>query len=96
VVRSFSITTTYGTVERALVAFHCYAGGYKNQAAFTAAFPNKEVYFTECTGYVHPCIAFPYNASPAHMSRSTIGSGFWSDIKVQSHLFVCASVACLS
>jgi O-glycosyl hydrolase len=55
VVRSFSITTTYGAVERALVAFHCYAGGYKNQAAFTAAFPNKEVYFTECTGYVHSC-----------------------------------------
>ncbi|KXN82356.1 Endo-1,6-beta-D-glucanase [Leucoagaricus sp. SymC.cos] len=32
------------------VAFHCYAGSYSNQDAFTSTFPNKEVYFTECSG----------------------------------------------
>jgi hypothetical protein len=34
------------------VAFHCYAGSYKNQDSFTALFPDKEVYFTECTGTI--------------------------------------------
>ncbi|KAJ3835095.1 glucan endo-1,6-beta-glucosidase [Lentinula raphanica] len=32
------------------VAFHCYEGSVNEQAAFQAAFPNKEIYFTECTG----------------------------------------------
>ncbi|KAG9104052.1 hypothetical protein FRC07_009862 [Ceratobasidium sp. 392] len=32
------------------VAFHCYGGGVANQDTFHNAFPNKEVYFTECTG----------------------------------------------
>ncbi|KAF8631474.1 hypothetical protein AX15_002387 [Amanita polypyramis BW_CC] len=31
-------------------AFHCYAGSVSNQQAFHNAFPNKELYFTECTG----------------------------------------------
>jgi O-glycosyl hydrolase len=32
------------------VAFHCYAGDVKNQTLFHNAFPDKEVYHTECTG----------------------------------------------
>ncbi|KAJ4001156.1 glucan endo-1,6-beta-glucosidase [Lentinula boryana] len=32
------------------VAFHCYEGTVSEQAAFQAAFPDKEIYFTECTG----------------------------------------------
>lgn len=32
------------------VAFHCYAGSVSDQDDFTSQFPNKEVYFTECTG----------------------------------------------
>ena len=31
-------------------AFHCYAGQVSNQDSFTKAYPNKEVYFSECTG----------------------------------------------
>ncbi|THU93388.1 glucan endo-1,6-beta-glucosidase [Dendrothele bispora CBS 962.96] len=31
-------------------AFHCYEGSVSQQDAFVSAFPNKEVYFTECTG----------------------------------------------
>ncbi|KAF8736272.1 hypothetical protein AX14_000583 [Amanita brunnescens Koide BX004] len=31
-------------------AFHCYSGTVSDQAAFHDIFPNKEVYFTECTG----------------------------------------------
>jgi O-glycosyl hydrolase len=93
VVRSFSITTTYGTVERALVAFHCYAGGYKNQAAFTAAFPNKEVYFTECTGYVHSCTPLqPRLPLMCHAAPSAVGSGVTSRYKAAS-LYVQALLA---
>ncbi|KAI0027735.1 glycoside hydrolase [Vararia minispora EC-137] len=32
------------------VAFHCYGGSVSNQDAFHNAYPNKEIYFTECTG----------------------------------------------
>jgi hypothetical protein len=32
------------------VAFHCYAGGVASQDSFHSAWPNKEVYFTECSG----------------------------------------------
>ncbi|KAI0333701.1 glycoside hydrolase [Cubamyces sp. BRFM 1775] len=32
------------------VAFHCYEGNYTQQNAFRSAFPNKEIYFTECSG----------------------------------------------
>ncbi|KAG8738175.1 hypothetical protein FRC10_007168 [Ceratobasidium sp. 414] len=32
------------------VTFHCYGGSVANQDTFHNAFPNKEVYFTECTG----------------------------------------------
>ena len=32
------------------VAFHCYEGTYTQQSAFHNAFPNKEIYFTECSG----------------------------------------------
>ncbi|KAG6888229.1 hypothetical protein C0995_009606 [Termitomyces sp. Mi166 len=32
------------------VAFHCYAGSVSNQDTFHNAYPNKEIYFTECTG----------------------------------------------
>ena len=45
-------------------AFHCYGGNYEDQQSFVNAFPNKEVYFTECSG--------------------TMGSDWWSDIKVSS------------
>jgi O-glycosyl hydrolase len=31
-------------------AFHCYAGSVDAQQQFINAYPNKEVYFTECTG----------------------------------------------
>ncbi|TFK70756.1 glycoside hydrolase [Pluteus cervinus] len=31
-------------------AFHCYGGSVSNQDAFHNAYPNKEVYFTECSG----------------------------------------------
>ncbi|KII91795.1 glycoside hydrolase family 30 protein [Plicaturopsis crispa FD-325 SS-3] len=34
------------------VAFHCYTGGVSDQAKFAAAYPNKEQYFTECTGTI--------------------------------------------
>jgi O-glycosyl hydrolase len=30
------------------VAFHCYAGQVANQDLFHSAFPDKEIYFTEC------------------------------------------------
>ncbi|KAF9264506.1 glycoside hydrolase [Marasmius fiardii PR-910] len=33
-------------------AFHCYAGSVSQQDAFTQKFPNKEVYFTECSGTI--------------------------------------------
>ncbi|PIL22419.1 hypothetical protein GSI_15107 [Ganoderma sinense ZZ0214-1] len=32
------------------VAFHCYSGSVGQQDTFEAAYPNKEIYFTECTG----------------------------------------------
>lgn len=32
------------------VAFHCYAGDVAEQDTFHAAYPQKEIYFTECTG----------------------------------------------
>ncbi|KAF8588225.1 glycoside hydrolase family 30 protein [Ramaria rubella] len=32
------------------VSFHCYAGGVTNQTLFHNAFPNAEVYHTECSG----------------------------------------------
>ncbi|KAF8991123.1 glycoside hydrolase family 30 protein [Cyathus striatus] len=32
------------------VAFHCYAGPVTNQDQFHSAFPNKEIYFSECSG----------------------------------------------
>ncbi|KAG2008981.1 glycosyl hydrolase family 30 [Coprinopsis cinerea AmutBmut pab1-1] len=32
------------------VAFHCYEGPVSNQASFQRRFPNKDIYFTECTG----------------------------------------------
>ncbi|KAK7441836.1 hypothetical protein VKT23_016497 [Stygiomarasmius scandens] len=31
-------------------AFHCYQGSVSQQDSFVNAFPNKEVYFTECSG----------------------------------------------
>jgi O-glycosyl hydrolase len=34
------------------VSFHCYAGNFQNQADFTQAYPDKEVYMTECTGTI--------------------------------------------
>jgi hypothetical protein len=33
-------------LSKSSVAFHCYAGKFTNQAAFTSKFPDKEVYFT--------------------------------------------------
>lgn len=44
------------------VAFHCYAGNETQQDSFHTQYPQKEIYFTECSG--------------------TIGSDWWSDIKV--------------
>ncbi|KAG0708400.1 glycoside hydrolase family 30 protein [Suillus ampliporus] len=32
------------------VSFHCYQGTVNEQASFTSQYPNKEVYFTECSG----------------------------------------------
>ncbi|KAG1720408.1 glycoside hydrolase family 30 protein [Suillus lakei] len=32
------------------VSFHCYQGSVSDQASFTSQYPNKEVYFTECSG----------------------------------------------
>jgi len=32
------------------VSFHCYEGDVSNQEQFTSQFPDKEVYFTECSG----------------------------------------------
>ncbi|KAF9230954.1 glycoside hydrolase family 30 protein [Melanogaster broomeanus] len=32
------------------VSFHCYQGSVSDQAEFTSQYPNKEVFFTECTG----------------------------------------------
>ncbi|KAI5991261.1 glycoside hydrolase family 30 protein [Pisolithus albus] len=34
------------------VSFHCYAGTVSDQAEFTSRYPNKEVYFTECSGTI--------------------------------------------
>lgn len=34
------------------VAFHCYGGNVQDQDQFHNAFPDKEIYFTECTGTV--------------------------------------------
>ncbi|KAH6906980.1 glycoside hydrolase superfamily [Coprinopsis sp. MPI-PUGE-AT-0042] len=31
-------------------AFHCYEGSVSNQDAYRSRYPNKEIYFTECTG----------------------------------------------
>lgn len=44
------------------VAFHCYSGDVSEQNDFHTQYPQKEIYFTECSG--------------------TIGSDWWSDIKV--------------
>ena len=44
------------------VSFHCYAGSVGDQETFRNAYPDKNIYFTECSG--------------------TIGSDWWSDIKV--------------
>jgi O-glycosyl hydrolase len=41
-------------LNRFPVAFHCYAGKFKNQAAFTSKFPDKEVYFT---GKIPSCLS---------------------------------------
>ncbi|KAF8595142.1 glycoside hydrolase family 30 protein [Ceratobasidium sp. AG-I] len=32
------------------VSFHCYKGSVSDQDTFHAAYPDKEIYFTECTG----------------------------------------------
>ncbi|KLO13556.1 glycoside hydrolase [Schizopora paradoxa] len=32
------------------VSFHCYSGDYTEQATFHNQYPQKEIYFTECTG----------------------------------------------
>ncbi|KAF9221819.1 glycoside hydrolase family 30 protein [Gyrodon lividus] len=32
------------------VSFHCYEGSVSDQAEFTSQYPNKEVFFTECSG----------------------------------------------
>ncbi|KAJ3555934.1 hypothetical protein NM688_g2300 [Phlebia brevispora] len=32
------------------VAFHCYGGSVSDQDTFHSAYPQKEIYFTECTG----------------------------------------------
>ena len=32
------------------VAFHCYQGAVSQQDSFHNAYPNKEIYFTECSG----------------------------------------------
>ncbi|EED79950.1 hypothetical protein POSPLDRAFT_135050 [Postia placenta Mad-698-R] len=32
------------------VSFHCYAGSVSDQQTFYNAYPNKNIYFTECTG----------------------------------------------
>ena len=32
------------------VAFHCYAGSVAQQDAFHAAYPKKDIFFTECSG----------------------------------------------
>ncbi|KAJ7229239.1 glucan endo-1,6-beta-glucosidase [Mycena rebaudengoi] len=34
------------------VAFHCYSGNVGNQDMFHSAFPDKAIYFTECTGTI--------------------------------------------
>lgn len=34
-------------------AFHCYAGNVGDQDDFHNAFPDKDIYFTECTGTFH-------------------------------------------
>ncbi|KAJ7752198.1 glycoside hydrolase family 30 protein [Mycena maculata] len=34
------------------VAFHCYAGTVSEQLSFYDAYPNKNIYFTECTGTI--------------------------------------------
>ncbi|KAG9310857.1 glycoside hydrolase family 30 protein [Chiua virens] len=34
------------------VSFHCYEGNYTEQAQFTSQYPDKEVYFTECSGTI--------------------------------------------
>lgn len=32
------------------VAFHCYSGSVDEQDTFHTAYPQKEIYFTECSG----------------------------------------------
>ncbi|KAH6908492.1 glycoside hydrolase superfamily [Coprinopsis sp. MPI-PUGE-AT-0042] len=39
-----------GTYPVELTAFHCYEGSVSNQDAYRSRYPNKEIYFTECTG----------------------------------------------
>ncbi|KAH8818882.1 glycoside hydrolase [Flagelloscypha sp. PMI_526] len=34
------------------VAFHCYSGSVSDQATFHNSYPDKEIYFTECTGTI--------------------------------------------
>jgi len=34
------------------VSFHCYDGDVSDQASFTSQYPDKEVYFTECSGTI--------------------------------------------
>lgn len=34
------------------VSFHCYEGTYDQMASFTSAYPDKEIWQTECTGQI--------------------------------------------
>jgi glucosylceramidase len=42
-------------------AYHCYSGDPDSQSALHDAFPNKDIYFTECSGIVsgNPATTFP-------------------------------------
>ncbi|KAK2462623.1 hypothetical protein APHAL10511_005356 [Amanita phalloides] len=42
----------YATFAFSGAAFHCYSGSVSEQQNFHNAYPNKELYFTECTGTI--------------------------------------------
>jgi hypothetical protein len=69
---------------RLTVAFHCYEGSVGQQQEFTSKFPKAEVYHTGARALLM------YDDRQAYMCGTectgTIGSDWWSDIKVSHHV----------
>jgi glucosylceramidase len=52
-------------------AFHCYAGDVAGQSAVKTAYPNKDIWFTECSGTVGSSFAGDLSWSAEHLLIDT-------------------------